>query len=127
MCRVAMETQTQNRLMDTVGEGEGGANREEHWNTSPHENRSPAGICYSSLGARVGADNLGGGMVSGSGGRFKREGAYVYLCVDVWQKPAQYHEAIILQLQINKPKKTRETNHKKRITWRDLPLKKMKS
>ena len=110
--------QTQKRLMGTVGEGEGGANREEHWNTSPHVNRSPTGICYSSPGARVGADNLGGGMVGGSGWRFKREGAYVYLWlirVDVWQKLAQYREAIILQLQINKPKKTRETNHKKRF------------
>ena len=35
------------------------------------------------------------------GGRFKREGTYVYLWlthVDVWQKPASYWKAIILQL-----------------------------
>ena len=35
------------------------------------------------------------------GGRFKREGTYVYLWlihVDVWQKPTQYCKAIILQL-----------------------------
>ena len=34
------------------------------------------------------------------GQRFKREGIYVYLWlthVDVWQKPAQYCKAIILQ------------------------------
>ena len=39
------------------------------------------------------------------GGRFKREGTYAYLLlihVDVWQKPAQYCKAIILQLKINK-------------------------
>ena len=39
------------------------------------------------------------------GRRFKMEGTYIYLWlthVDVWQKPAQYYKAIILQLQINK-------------------------
>jgi len=38
------------------------------------------------------------------GGRFKREGTYVYLWlihVDVWQKPIQYCKEIILQLKIN--------------------------
>ena len=38
------------------------------------------------------------------GGRFTREGAYVYLWlihVDVWQKPIQYCKATILQLKIN--------------------------
>ena len=36
--------------------------------------------------------------------RFKRKGTHVYLWlihVDVWQKPTQYYEAIILQLKIN--------------------------
>ena len=35
------------------------------------------------------------------GGRFKKEGTYVYLWlihVDVWQKPTQYCKVIILQL-----------------------------
>ena len=39
------------------------------------------------------------------GRRFQREGMYVYrwlIHVDVWQKPAQYCKAIILQLKINK-------------------------
>ena len=38
------------------------------------------------------------------GGRFKREGMYIYpwpIHVDVWQKPTQYCKAIILQLKIN--------------------------
>ena len=43
-------------------------------------------------------DNLEGWEV---GGRFKREGTYIYLWlihVDGWQKPTQYCKAIILQL-----------------------------
>ena len=39
------------------------------------------------------------------GGRFKREGTYVYLWLihaDVWQKPTQDYKAIILQLKVNK-------------------------
>ena len=38
------------------------------------------------------------------GGRFEREGTYVYLWlihVDGWQKPTQYCIAVILQLKIN--------------------------
>ena len=48
-------------------------------------------------------NNLEGKEVGGS---FKREGMYVYLWlihVDIWQKPMQYCQAIILQL--NKSKK----------------------
>ena len=40
------------------------------------------------------------GMGWEMGGGFKREGIYVYLRLihlDVWQKPAQYYKAIILQ------------------------------
>ena len=36
-------------------------------------------------------------------GRFKREGTYAYLWlihIDIWQKPSQYCEVIILQLKI---------------------------
>ena len=42
------------------------------------------------------------------GGRFKKEGTYVYLWlihVDVWQKATQHCKAIILQLKTNKLKK----------------------
>ena len=45
------------------------------------------------------------------GGRFKREGTYVYLWlihVDAWQKPTQYCKAIILQLKINKIKSQKQ-------------------
>ena len=45
-----------------------------------------------------------GGMEWEVGGRFKREGSYVYLWLihDVWQKPTQYCKVVILQLKINK-------------------------
>ena len=49
------------------------------------------------------------------GGRFKKEGTYVYLWLirgDVWQKPTQYCKAIILQLKTKfflKKKVERET------------------
>ena len=38
------------------------------------------------------------------GGRFKKEGKYVYfwlIHIDVWQKPSQYCKVIIFQLQKN--------------------------
>ena len=43
-------------------------------------------------------------MGSGVGGRFEREGTYIYLWlirVVVWQKATQHCKAIILQLRIN--------------------------
>ena len=47
------------------------------------------------------------------GGKFKREGTYVYLRLihlDVWQKSTQYCKAIVFQLKINKYfKKKRNT------------------
>ena len=69
------------------------------------------------------------------GRRFKREGTYVYLWLihnDVWQRPAQYCETIIIQLKIRKKnenkkkinspflkkkKKEREPEREKKI-WR---------
>jgi len=49
-------------------------------------------------------DNIEGGMGWEVGGKFRREGTYVYLWlihVDVCQKPTQYCKAIFLQLKIN--------------------------
>ena len=50
-------------------------------------------------------DNLEGwDGVGGVGGRFMREGIYVYqwlIHVVTWQKATQYCEVIILQLKIN--------------------------
>ena len=45
-----------------------------------------------------------GGMGRVVGGRFKREGTYVYLwliLVDIWQKPIKYCKAILRQLRRN--------------------------
>ena len=50
------------------------------------------------------------------GGRFKKEGIYVYLWlihVDVWQKPTKFCNAIILQL-------------KNKLIFKILPVKKKK-
>ena len=58
------------------------------------------------------------------GGRFKREGIYVYLWlihVDVWQKPTKFCKLIILQLKNNKTNK--QTN---KINQKNLPVKKKK-
>ena len=52
------------------------------------------------------------------GGRFKREGTYVYLWlihVGAWQKPTQYCKAIILQLKIDILKKKK--NHPEGTEW----------
>ena len=49
-------------------------------------------------------DNIEGGMGWEVGGKFRREGTYVYLWlihVDVCQKPTQYCKAVFLQLKIN--------------------------
>ena len=53
------------------------------------------------------------------GGRFRREGIYVYLWlihIVVWQKPKQHCKTIILQLKINEKKRihdkyTKEEHH----------------
>ena len=44
-------------------------------------------------------------MGCGVGGVLNRKGTYAHLWlirIDEWQKPTQYHKAIILQLKINK-------------------------
>ena len=56
------------------------------------------------------------------GGRFKREGTYVYLWLihgDVWQKPIQYYKVIILQLKINKFLKRKKKEKINLKTWLD--------
>ena len=52
------------------------------------------------------------------GGRFKREGTYVYLWlihVGAWQKPTQYCKAIILQLKMDILKKKKKTTRSDRV------------
>ena len=48
------------------------------------------------------------------GGRFKREGIYVYLWlihVDVWQKPTKFCKLIILQLKNNKKQTKKQSKN----------------
>ena len=53
------------------------------------------------IGAIFGFKRTRGGMGWEVGGRFKTEETYIYLwLINVWQKPAQYCKAIILQLKI---------------------------
>ena len=61
----------------------------------------------------------------GVGGRFKREGTYIYLWlipIDIWQKPTQYCKAIIFQLkQIKKNKlyiQRVQSKDRKDIYWK---------
>ena len=64
------------------------------------------GICCIIQGTQIRlCDNLEEEMEWKVEGRFKKEWACVYLWlihVDIWQKPTQYCEAIILKLKINK-------------------------
>ena len=68
--------------------------------------RQPVGTSCVMQGAQPGASvtTYRGGMGLEMGGRFKREGTFVYLWlihVDVWRKLTQHCEAIILQLKKN--------------------------
>ena len=71
--------------------------------------RQPVGTSCVMQGAQPGASvtTYRGGMGLEMGGRFKREGTFVYLWlihVDVWRKLTQHCEAIILQLKKNSQK-----------------------
>ena len=68
-------------------------------------NRQPVGICCMIQEAQTqcSVKTQRGGKGREAGGRFKREGTYVYLWlihVDVWQKTANYCKATTLQLKI---------------------------
>ena len=62
-------------------------------------------ICRAAMEMQTWRTDMWTRLRDGVGGmRFKTEGTYVYLWlihVDVWQKPAQYCKAIILQLKMN--------------------------
>ena len=94
-----------NRLVDTVGKGEGGTNWESSietytWPYIKSDSHWKFVVCCREL--KSGALWQPRGV--GWGGRFKKERTYVYLClihVDVLQKPSQYCKSSILQLKIN--------------------------
>ena len=55
--------------------------------------------------------------------RFKREGTYVYLwliCVDIWPKPSQYYNIIILQFKTTKFLKMKTTEYPNRYMKQSL-------
>ena len=66
--------------MDTVREGEGGTNGESGMETYPlpHVKQMPVGIHCVTQGAQTSAQTWRGGMRWEVGGRFQREGSYVY-------------------------------------------------
>ena len=97
------------RLEDTVGKGERGTNWKSNAETYtlPWVKQTPSGnwLCDAGSSSRGLCDNLQGGRGWETGGRFKREEAFVHLWlihVDVWGRLTQYCKAIILQLKINK-------------------------
>ena len=93
-------------LVDTGGEGEGGANRESStdvYSLACVKQLVESCCIAHKLSLRVSCDNLEGrdGMRGRVRGRLKRKRIYVYLWlipVDVQQKPAQHCKAVILQL-----------------------------
>ena len=97
------------RIVDTVGEREDVMNWESSTETCtlPYlKQRANGNLLYDAGSSNlVLCDDLGVGWdVRLEGGRFKKEGAYVYLWLihaDVWQGPTQCYKAIILQLKIN--------------------------
>ena len=121
--------QTERTDLHTVGEKEGGT----IWESSTETHTLPDGkytasgsLLYDTGNPRlVLCDTLEGwDGRKVAVGRFKREGTYVYLWLnhtDVWQKPSQYCQAIILQLKIKQ-------KFKKATVWDlYLILTKMKS
>ena len=84
-----------------VGGGEDETDRE----SSMETNKRASGNLLYDAGNSIKpglCDNLE--VWDGMGGRFKREGTYVYLWlihVDVWQKTTQYCKVIILQVKRN--------------------------
>ena len=95
---ISGDAERESRLVDTAGEGECGTSGESSMETniSPHA-QQPVGICCMTQRAETRCSVTLRGW-DGVGGRFKREGTYVYLWLihgDVWQKPTQYCKAII--------------------------------
>ena len=92
------------RLVDPVGEEEGGTNWENSMETCtlPHVKEVASANVVRDTGSssQGSVTTWGRGMGREMGGRFKSEGTCVYpwlISVDIWQKAAQYCKAIIPQ------------------------------
>ena len=91
-----------NRLLDSVGEGEGGMIREKHWNMyiticdTDHQSK------FNAWNRALKAGALGQPWGREGGGSGVQDGGHMYIhwliCVNVWQKPLQYCKVISLQL-----------------------------
>ena len=112
------DTDVQNRLLDSVGEGEGGMFRENSTETSilsrVKQITSPGWMYETSAQGwctgETQRDGVGGRQEEGSGW-----GTHVnpwLIHVNVWQKPLQYCKVISLQLI--------QINEKKKIVWQSV-------
>ena len=92
------ETDVQNRLLDSVGEGEGGMFRENSMyiihSETDHQPRWDAWDKCSGLVHWEDPEEWGGE----GGGRGDQDGEYMLIHVNVWQNPLQCCEVISLQL-----------------------------
>ena len=121
------DTDVQNRLWDSVGEGKGGMIWEEHWNMYiiiyeiDHQSRFDAWDRVLRAGA------LGWPWGMGWGGRWEGGsgwGTHVYpwlIHVNVWQKPPEYCKVISLQLKL-KNKNKKNIKNKKPCQYLVLPI-----
>ena len=105
--------------MDTAGDGEAGINQESSLETgtlSYVKQTADGNLPYDTGSSARCCDDLE--CWDGLAGREVQErGTHVYLWlihVDVWQRPTQHYEAIILQLQINTYKEKMWCTH---IQW----------
>jgi len=104
-----MATQTQRTEGHGAEEEEDGTNGEQQTNTLPYAKCIASGNLLYDAGSsnRCSVTPQKGGTGWEVGGRFQKEGLWVYLWlihVDTWQKPTQYYKAITLQLKLNKNK-----------------------
>ena len=93
--------------MATVREGEGATNLDssmKNYKLPYVKQIATENVLYNTRSSnQVLCDNLRRGGWDEVGGRFKRQGTYIYIYIwldgaDVWQKPTQCCKAIILQL-----------------------------
>ena len=93
----------ENRFVDTVGRRGWDELKAGHGNICMTISKTDSQrdlLCAPGSSTQCSVTTKSGGMGWEMGGRFRREATYVNLWlihVDVWQKPAQYCKAIILQ------------------------------
>ena len=108
MCGAAVETDVENRCVDTVGDGVGGMNWENGMGTYPlpHVKQTAGGnsLCDRELSpvlcdSAEGRDWVRDGRCAWEG---EGVGRGLMLVDDVWQRPTQYCKAVVLHLILRK-------------------------